>query len=353
MVRPRGRGRGANAPPPPDYMAAMMQQFEVNRQFIQGIVNQMGNNNNNNQNNNHHQQPGPISLQDFARLNPPFYRNSAQPLDADDWLRDITYQMESANVAPDSFVNFAAFQLRGPAAQWWDTHKRSLPVGTVVTWQEFQTAFRARHIPQGIMDRKKREFRNFTQGRLTVEAYQREFLDLSRYAEDDVSTDARKQEKFREGLHPDIKLALTLHEFPDFATLVNKAIQTETSQIEHKETLKRTRDVGSSSGPSAQKRRVWIPHNVYHQAAPAPRPSYVAPRPPPPPPRQTRIQTGQPNVTAPRPTGNACFKCGRPGHFARDCRQDQKQLALPSTVRGNNQPRNSNARPSTYGRGQS
>ena len=104
------------------------------------------------------------------------------------------------------------------------------------------------------MDRKKREFRNLTQGRMTVDAYQREFLNLSRYAEDDVSTDARKQEKFRDGLHPDIKLALTHLEFSDFATLVNKAIQVETSQIENKETLKRTRDVGSSSGSSSQKR---------------------------------------------------------------------------------------------------
>ena len=34
--RGRGRGRGANdPPPPPDYMAAMMQQFELNRQFMQ------------------------------------------------------------------------------------------------------------------------------------------------------------------------------------------------------------------------------------------------------------------------------------------------------------------------------
>ena len=38
MVRPAGRGRGANNPPPPDYMAAMMQQFEMNRQFMQGIM---------------------------------------------------------------------------------------------------------------------------------------------------------------------------------------------------------------------------------------------------------------------------------------------------------------------------
>ena len=50
------------------------------------------------------------------------------------------------------------------------------------------------------MDRKKREFRNLTQGNKTVEAYQREFLDLSRYAEEDIATDARRQEKFRDGL---------------------------------------------------------------------------------------------------------------------------------------------------------
>ena len=78
------------------------------------------------------------------------------------------------------------------------------------------------------MDRKKREFRNLTQGNKTVDAYQREFLDLSCYAKEDIATDARRQEKFRDGLHPDIKLALLVHDFADFATLVNKAIQVET-----------------------------------------------------------------------------------------------------------------------------
>ena len=52
MVRPRGRGAGRNPehPPPPDYMAAMMQQFEVNRQFIQGIMAQFPHHQNQNQN---------------------------------------------------------------------------------------------------------------------------------------------------------------------------------------------------------------------------------------------------------------------------------------------------------------
>ena len=74
------------------------------------------------------------------------------------------------------------------------------------------------------MDRKKLEFRNLTQGNKTVEAYQREFLDLSRYAEEDIATDARRQKKFHDGLQADIKLALLVHDFADFATLVNKAI---------------------------------------------------------------------------------------------------------------------------------
>ena len=36
---------------------------------------------------------------------------------------------------------------------------------------------------------------------MTVEAYQREFLNLSRYAEEEITTDARRQQKFRRGLN--------------------------------------------------------------------------------------------------------------------------------------------------------
>ena len=113
-------------------------------------------------------------------------------MDADDWLRDILFEMESANVAPASYVTFAAFHLKGPAAQWWESHRRVLPAGTVTTWQEFQLAFRAWHIPRGLMDQKKEEFRKLRQGQTTVAENHRRFLELSRYAEKDVATEDRK-----------------------------------------------------------------------------------------------------------------------------------------------------------------
>src|SRR3954464_2462651 len=63
----RGRGRGANnPPPPPDYMAAMMQQFQLNQVFMQGVIDQLQNQNQNHHNNHQHG----VDLQGFMRLIP-------------------------------------------------------------------------------------------------------------------------------------------------------------------------------------------------------------------------------------------------------------------------------------------
>ena len=63
-------------------------------------------------------------------------------MDADDWLRDILCEMEPANVACAYNVTFETFHLKGPAAQWWESHRGVLPAETVTTWRELQLAFR-------------------------------------------------------------------------------------------------------------------------------------------------------------------------------------------------------------------
>ena len=84
----------------------------LNRQFMGGIIAQFPRPNMNHQ-------PAPVTLQDFVRLNPVIYRSSTQPLDADEWLRDISFKLESTDVAPANYVSFVSYYLKGPAAQWW------------------------------------------------------------------------------------------------------------------------------------------------------------------------------------------------------------------------------------------
>jgi hypothetical protein len=63
---------------------------------------------------------------------------------------------------------FAVQQLQGPARLWWGNYISMLLENHVVTWQEFQIAFRAHHIPEGLMERKLNEFLALTQGTHTV-----------------------------------------------------------------------------------------------------------------------------------------------------------------------------------------
>jgi hypothetical protein len=60
-------------------------------------------------------------------------------------------------------------------------------------------AFQSHHVPQGVIKLKK-EFQDLKQGSMTVSEYVTRFMQLSRYAPNDVDTDEKKQECFLNGL---------------------------------------------------------------------------------------------------------------------------------------------------------
>jgi hypothetical protein len=54
-------------------------------------------------------------------------------------------------------------------------------------------AFRSQYVPQGVIKHKKKEFQDLKQGSMTVSEYVTRFMELSRYAPNDVDTDEKKQ----------------------------------------------------------------------------------------------------------------------------------------------------------------
>ena len=224
------------------------------------------------QNTAHHQRANVVSLSDFIKLHPPTFHHSVEPLDADDWLRSISHKLRSALVAEADKVTFAAYHLEGPASLWWENYGAMRPAGHVTTWAEFSEAFREHHIPEGLMDRKREEFCSFTQGRLSVDVYSREFSQssASRGSTEWWNVGGCNLMKslsdtklfLRKGLSPELRRDLRLHECTSFQKLVNKAISAETGQTDYDATRKHGRDMGSSSGAGPQKRRVWVPNTA-------------------------------------------------------------------------------------------
>ncbi|XP_071685425.1 uncharacterized protein [Lolium perenne] len=276
---------------------------------------------------------GRVMIRDFLQLNPRSFDSTPEPLDADDWVRDVNRMLNTAGVAPEDKVRFATHLLKGGSAAWWENFLEMRPANAPdVTWEEFREAFRSHHIPEGLMDRMKEKFLSLVQGNKDVMAYIIEFSRLARYGGEEVSTDAKKQKRFRNGLKPALKYALTHVSMDTFDKLVNTAIKEESGRLAFDESRKHTREVGAPSSAPPQKRRLWVPYPAppgqAGQAGYAPRAAHAGygPRPPTPQLQQRTYQApprpayGGPRTMGPR-ADPTCYKCGQVGHISTFCPQ--------------------------------
>jgi hypothetical protein len=67
---------------------------------------------------------------------------------------------------------------------------------------------------------------------MSVNEYLDKFTQLSHHESDEVNTDPKRQEYFLDGLIGSLNYQLQSHNFPDFATLLNKAIGLENKLVE-------------------------------------------------------------------------------------------------------------------------
>jgi hypothetical protein len=96
------------------------------------------------------------------------------------------------------------------------------------------------------MKLKRQEFLRLQQRNLSVTEYLHKFMKLSRYAPYEVDNDEKKLDAFLRGLDPELKTLIGVGVYPDFNTMVNRAITTaknkqdETRDRKRKFKVKRT-----------------------------------------------------------------------------------------------------------------
>jgi hypothetical protein len=77
------------------------------------------------------------------------------------------------------------------------------------------------------MKLKRKEFADLKQGSMTLNEYLNAFIQLLRYATEDINTDEKKRDMFLNGLNDEIQFQLLNIDYVDFQHMVNKAIVIE------------------------------------------------------------------------------------------------------------------------------
>ncbi|CAO2145678.1 unnamed protein product [Urochloa humidicola] len=189
----RQRNRNPNPQqnqPPPMVGNNMEQILQAQMMLLQNLTNTMaGLQANQGANNN---QPPRSKLQEFMTHRPPTFSHSADPLEADDWLKTVEKMLNIAQCSDREKVLYASEHLEGTAGDWWDAYTVAHANADTITWQEFRDSFRSHHIPTGLMKLKKQEFLALKQGGMTVSEYRDKFIQLSRYALENVDEDEKK-----------------------------------------------------------------------------------------------------------------------------------------------------------------
>jgi hypothetical protein len=110
------------------------------------------------------------------------------------------------------------------------------------------------------MDRKMRELLTLRQGSDTVYCYTQKFNSLCQYGGHHIDTDAKKMERFRDGLDGKLYERLNLLEPANFHDLVNKAISQEDAMKKaHRD---KKRPSGFAPGSGTNKKFRFVKKNV-------------------------------------------------------------------------------------------
>jgi hypothetical protein len=129
---------------------------------------------------------------EFLRTRPTTFSQAKDPMEVKDWLKGVEKKLVIAQCMDHEKVLFAAHQLIGTAANWWETYCNTHVDVDFITWNGFKAHFRNHYVPCGTMNLKKKEFADLKQGGMTLNEYLNSFIQLLRYALDDINTDEKK-----------------------------------------------------------------------------------------------------------------------------------------------------------------
>jgi hypothetical protein len=217
-------------------------------------------------------------------------------MDAEDWLTDTERKMNAVGANDEEKVCYATHLLSGPATSWWENKVTLQLPEKVFTWEEFKEKFRTFNVSDSVVELKRREFEDLKQSNSTMMSYIKEFNQLSRYASDKVSTDAKRVKRFLEGLDPYAAMQMKLNKPQNFQELMDTAINWENDyQLVQLSRQKKVKLEAKRFQPSQSTTNLSFKPRIKSEGS------------------STNWERSTPRDQI------ICHNCGLPGHMKRDC----------------------------------
>ncbi|CAB4263275.1 unnamed protein product [Prunus armeniaca] len=163
---------------------------------------------------------------EFRKTRPPVFKGDANPMAAEEWLRQIMRKMNEQRVPENLKVTIASTYLKGQVYHWRE-FVLAMPDVEIATWVAFETIFLEKYFPETMITIKVREFTNLCQGDMTVGQYQTKFEELMCFAAYMIPNESTKAKKFEEGLRLEVNEKVELFKLKKYVEVVDHALMAE------------------------------------------------------------------------------------------------------------------------------